>query len=123
MQQLRTLLSHEPAELTDDCSSGGVLAEGEASNGDNDEQNRADRSNGIEGDSRSAAQRPIIDKRGDAFLTQLPGLSKHGTLALREKNRHSPVSLGKRRVFQLYNRLPFSPSQRLVNNDHSLVLG
>jgi len=35
--------------------SGGILAEGGASNGDDDEQNRADRSNGIEGDSRSAA--------------------------------------------------------------------
>src|SRR5207237_5696780 len=57
LQQLRTLLSHEPAELTDDCSSGGVLAEGEASNGDHDEQNRAGRRTGVEGDSRSTAQR------------------------------------------------------------------
>ena len=48
-------LSCPMSPLTDDCSSGGVLTEGEASNGDNDEQNRADRSNGIEGDSRSAA--------------------------------------------------------------------
>ena len=66
LEQVCTLLAHQPGKLTGNRAARSILAEREPGDRDHDEQDRTDRHDGVKGNRRPSGEGFIIDERLDA---------------------------------------------------------